>query len=177
MIPKANVSLKLSATAYTWDNKVKTPSITVTNNGIKMTAAQYTLTQPKDRKNVGTYTVSVALLGDYSGTYKASFKINPKGTSISKLIRAKKAITVKWKKQGSKMSKVRVTGYQVQLALNKKFTKGKKLVTVKGYAKTSRKITKLKAKKKYFVRIRTYTKTGGKTYYSPWSKTKAIKTK
>ena len=75
------------------------------------------------------------------------------------------------------MSKARVTGYQVQLALNKKFTKGKKLVTIKGYKKTAQKVTKLKAKKKYFVRVRTYTRTGGKNYYSPWSKIKTVKTK
>ena len=75
------------------------------------------------------------------------------------------------------MSKTRITGYQIQLATNSKFTKGKKLVTVKGYATTSKKVKKLKKKKKYFVRIRTYKKVGKITYYSGWSKAKSIKTK
>ncbi len=36
---------------------------------------------------------------------------------------------------------------------------------------------KLKAKKKYFVRIRTYIVYKGKKYYSAWSKSKTVKTK
>jgi len=36
---------------------------------------------------------------------------------------------------------------------------------------------KLSSKKKYYVRIRAYKKSGGKTYYSSWSSAKSIKTK
>lgn len=35
----------------------------------------------------------------------------------------------------------------------------------------------LKKKKKYFVRVRTYKKSGGETYYSKWSNVMKIKTK
>ena len=75
------------------------------------------------------------------------------------------------------MAKSRISGYQIQLATNSKFTKNKKTVTVKGYKKTSRKITKPKGGKKYYVKIRTYKTVGGTRYYSPWSKTKSVKTK
>ena len=75
------------------------------------------------------------------------------------------------------MSASRITGYQIQLATNKKFTRNKKTVTVKGYKSVSKKVTKLKAKKKYYVKIRTYKTVGGTRYYSPWSKTKSVKTK
>ena len=51
------------------------------------------------------------------------------------------------------------------------------IVKIKKYSKTSKKIKQLRSKKKYYVRIRTYLKTGGKTYYSAWSKTKTVKTK
>ena len=50
-------------------------------------------------------------------------------------------------------------------------------MTVKGYKKTSKKVTKLKAKKKYYVRIRTYKTVSGTKYYSEWSKTKTVRTK
>lgn len=50
-------------------------------------------------------------------------------------------------------------------------------VTVKGYKKTSKTIKKLKAKKKYYVHVRTYKKVGTVKYYSSWSKTKSVKTK
>lgn len=75
------------------------------------------------------------------------------------------------------MSKSRITGYQIQVATDKKFTKNKKTVTVKGHKKTSKTIKKLKAKKKYYVHVRTYKKVGTVKYYSSWSKTKSVKTK
>ena len=108
---------------------------------------------------------------------RVAFKINPKGTSLSKVTKAKKAVTVKWKKQSTKMSSSRITGYQIQLATNNKFTKNKKTVTVMGYSKTTKKVTKLKGGKKYWVKIRTYKTVGGKKYYSPWSKAMTVKTK
>ena len=131
----------------------------------------------KNNKNVGKATLTIKGTGDYAGSITKTFKINPKGTSIVKLAKAKKAITVKWKKQPAKMAKLRITGYQIQLATNKKFTKGKKTVTVKGFKKASKKIGKLKAKKKYYVKIRTYKTVGGVKYYSKWSKVKAVKTR
>jgi hypothetical protein len=75
------------------------------------------------------------------------------------------------------MSKARVTGYQVQYSTDKKFKKNCKTLTVKGWKKTSKKVTKLKAKKTYYVRVRTYMKTGGKKLSSAWSKAKKVRTK
>ena len=75
------------------------------------------------------------------------------------------------------MSNSRINGYQIQYSTDSKFKKGNKTITVKGYNKTSKKISKLKAKKKYYVRIRTYKTVYKKNYYSGWSKAKAVKTK
>jgi len=90
---------------------------------------------------------------------------------------AKKAITVKWVRQTAKMPKVRVTGYQVQVATNSAFTQGVKTVNVKGYKKTSKKISGLQRKVVYYARVRTYVTIGGRTYYSNWSAVKSGKTK
>ena len=95
---------------------------------------------------------------------------NPAKTSISKLVKAKKAFTVKWKKKSG------VAGYQVRYSL-KSSMKGAKTVTVKSAKTTSKKVKKLKKKKKYYVQVRTYKVVNGKTYWSGWSAKKSVKTK
>lgn len=176
--PKAvTPSVTLSPVRYVWNGKVKTPAVTVKNGGASMATSQYSVSYAAGRKNVGTYATTAALHGNFSGSNSATFTIVPKGATIVKPVAAKKAITVKWKKQAAKMSKSRITGYQVQCCTNKKFKRGVKKKTVKGYKKTAVKISRLKSKKTYYVRVRTYMKTGGKTYYSNWSKVKAVKVK
>ena len=165
----------LSATTFTYNGKVRKPVIK-TIGGKKLTAGtDYTATWPNS-KNVGTYTVSVTGIGKYTGAAKAAYKINPKGTSIAKTVAAKKAFTVKWKKQSAKMATSRITGYQIRYSI-KSSMKGAKTLTVKGYSKTSKKVSKLKAKKKYYVQVRTYKIVKSKKYYSSWSKKKAVKTR
>ena len=170
-------SVTLSPVRYVWNGKVKTPAVTVKDGGAVMAASQYSVSYAAGRKNVGTYTITATLHGNFSGSNAATFTIVPKGATIVKPVAAKKAITVKWKKQAAKMSKSRIKGYQVQCSTNKKFKSGVKKKTVKGYKKTAVKISRLKSKKTYYVRVRTYMKTGGKTYYSNWSKVKAVKVK
>ena len=102
-------------------------------------------------------------------TVKAVSK--PKSAKIKKVKAAKKAVSVEWKKVSG------VKGYQVQVATDKKFKKNKKTATVKKQKTTKVTIKKLKAKKKYYVRIRTYKTVKGKKIYSSWSKVKKVKTK
>ena len=95
----------------------------------------------------------------------------PKSASIKKVKGAKKAVSVEWKKVSG------VSGYEIQLATDKKFKKNKKTVTIKKQKTTKTTVKKLKAKKKYYVRIRTYKIVNGKKVYSSWSKVKSVKTK
>ena len=95
----------------------------------------------------------------------------PKKTSIKKVKGAKKAILVTWKKVSG------VNGYEIQVATDKKFKKNKKTVTIKKQKTTKTTVKKLKAKKKYYVRVRTYKIVNGKKVYSSWSKVKSVKTK
>ena len=138
----------------------------------------YTITwSDASSKGVGSYTLTITGTGNYTGVTAAAYRIDPKGTVLKKPKTAKKAIVVKWKKQSAKMVKSRITGYQILLATDSKFTKNKKTVNVKGYKKASKKVTKLKGGKKYYVKIRTYMTAGGKTCYSAWSKAKKVRTK
>ena len=104
-------------------------------------------------------------------TTAAKAVAKPKSASIKKLKAAKKAVAVEWKKVSG------VSGYEIQVATDKKFKKNKKTTTVKKQKTTKVTIKKLKAKKKYYVRIRTYKTVNGKKVYSAWSKVKTIKTK
>ena len=107
----------------------------------------------------------------YSGTLKAYFTINPKGTTLKTPIAGSKSFTTKWTKQSTQTS-----GYQLQYSTSSKFTNAK-TVTITSNKTTSKKITKLSAKKKYYVRVRTYKTVSGKKYYSSWSSAKAVTTK
>lgn len=78
-----------------------------------------------------------------------------------------KSIKVTWKKKSG------VTGYQVQYSTSSKMKKAK-TVTVKKAKTTSVTISKLKKGKKYYVRIRAYTKKKGKTKYTAWSAKKSV---
>ncbi len=170
-------TLTLSKTSYTYDGKVKKPTVTVKDTAGKVIpASNYTVTYAKGRKNVGVYSVKATFKGEYKGTLSGSFKIIPKTTSVKSAKGGKKNMTVKWKKQTKQ-----TTGYQIQYSTKKKFTSGTKTVTIKKNKTTSKKITKLKKNKKYYVRIRTYktVKVNGKStkIYSSWSKVKSAKTK
>ena len=80
-----------------------------------------------------------------------------------------------------KKQKTQATGYQVQYSTDKNFKKNNKTVTISKNSITSQSVGKLKAKKKYYVRVRTYktVKFGGKhvKLYSGWSKAKSVTTK
>ena len=161
----------------TWTGEALTQSPVVEISGKTLEEGRDYTASYQNNENVGVATLTITGEGSYSGTIAKTFRIDPKGTSITRLAKAKKAVTVKWTKQAAKMSASRVTGYQIQLAMNSKFTKGKKTVTVTGYSKVSKKVTKLKGKKKYYVRVRTFKTVSGVKYYSPWSKVKTVKTR
>jgi Fibronectin type III domain. len=171
--PKVTLSKK----EYVFDGSVKKPTVTVKDGTKRLTAADYKVVYASGRKSVGSYKVTVTLHGNYSGSKSVSFKIDPKGTSLSSLTAGSKAITVKWKKQTEKMATTHVTGYEIQLATNSAFTKNVKKVTISGFAKYSRKVTGLLGARKYYVRIRTYKTIGDLKLYSAWSANKTVTTK
>ena len=84
-------------------------------------------------------------------------------------------LSVKWKFEAS-------DGYQIQYALNKTFTKGKRTKNI-DWLKSKITLKKLKSKKKYFVRIRAYNKKyyifsdGYYKVYGPWSNVKKCRVK
>ncbi len=99
---------------------------------------------------------------------QSKVKVSPvKGLKVKA---AKKKLKISWKKNA------KASGYQIQYSTSKKFKKATKL-NIKKVSKTSATIKKLKAGKKYYVRIRAYKTVSGNKKYSAWSAVKSAKVK
>ena len=164
---KATIS-GISNKSYTGKNI--TQSITVKYNGKTLKkGTDYTVSY-SNNKSIGTATVKIAGKGSYTGTITKTFKINPAKQEIQKLTAKSKAFFVDWAQKGS------ATGYEIQYATNSKFTSAKK-VTITNNKTDTKTISKLSGKKKYYVRVRSYTTVKGTKYYGAWSASKSVTTK
>ncbi|MGC2873385.1 fibronectin type III domain-containing protein [Ihubacter sp. mB4P-1] len=171
VVDLADAVVTISADSYAYTGKYIKPSPTVMYDGKKLKkGTDYTVSYSNNKK-IGTATVTVTGIGDYSGEETLEFKIIPKKVSIASVkSKAKKSLTVRWKKNPQ------ATGYQVQWRKSSKFSSSlsKK---VKGADATSTTIKKLFSKRKYYVRVRAYKVVNGKTYYGKWSTAKSVKVK
>ena len=164
---KATVS-GISTKAFTGKNI--TQSITVKYNGKTLkNGTDYTVSYSNNKK-VGKATVKITGKGKYCGVITKTFKINPAKQEIQKLTAKSKAFFVDWAQKGS------ATGYEIQYATNSKFTRAKK-VTITNNKTDKTTISKLSGKKKYYVRVRSYTTVKGTKYYGAWSASKSVTTK
>ena len=164
---KATVS-GISTKAFTGKNI--TQSITVKYNGKTLKkGTDYTVSY-SNNKNIGTATVKITGKGSFTGTITKTFKINPAKQEIQKLTAKSKAFFVDWAQKGS------ATGYEIQYATNSKFTSAKK-VTITNNKTDKITVSKLSGKKKYYVRVRSYTTVKGTKYYGAWSASKSVTTK
>ena len=150
---KADKDAKLT---YKSDNK----SVKVDKNG-KVTIA---------KNFVGKATITVtATSGGAKTTQKVTITVNPKGTTFRAVYNGKgRKLKAYWNRNSQ------VNGYQLQYGTSKNFT-GCKTVTLKSNQCTGSVRTGLKKNATYYVRIRTYKRVSGKTYYSDWSKVKSFK--
>lgn len=164
--------LKLSKNSYVYSGSACKPTVTLINGNGKAISTHYYTVKYSNNTNVGTAKITITYRNGYSGTFKTTFAIVPKSTTISSLSAISKGFNIKWKKQATQ-----TTGYQIQIATDSKFTKGVKTYAVGKNSTVSTKITKLTGKKKYYVRIRTYKTVSGKSYCSAWSASKHVTTK
>lgn len=178
----------VAATGHSYNNGKVTKSATCTNAGTKtytctVCGETKTETIPAtghaeviDKAVSTTYTATGLTQGSHCSVCGTVITpqtvVAKKKPTIKKLTKAKKSFKLSWKKVSG------ITGYEIQYSTSKKFTKKTtKTATVKGAKKTSATVKKLKAKKTYYVRIRTYKTIKGKKVYSSWSAVKSVKTK
>ncbi len=140
----------LSATKYTYNGKVKTPSVTVKDSKGKVLKkdTDYTVKYESGRKLPGKYTVTVTFKGKYSGTKKLNFNIIPEKIKKFTVSQTTDTVTVKWSKITG------VDAYRVY-KYNSKTKKYDKVTDVKG---TSVKIKGLKPGTVYNFKVRGYKK-------------------
>ena len=154
----------------TYNGKAQKPAVNVYAGNKKISSKYYSVSY-KNNKNVGYGTVVVKGKGSYA-KYSGftTFKINLKKVSLSSVKAQKKKMVVYWKKTGGNQ------GYQVQYSTSKRFSSNVKTVRLSA-GKKSVTIKNIPAKKRYYVRIRSYKKVGNKIWYTGWSKAKNIRTK
>ena len=173
--PKVNPTVQkvvLTQTSYIYDGKVKNPAVKIfDSNGKQLSSKDYTISKASGRKNVGKYKYTITFKNGYTGKKILYFTINPKPTKLTSLKKGSKKMKLKWKKVFSQVS-----GYQIRYSMKSSMS-GAKTVTVKKYKTSSKTISRLKKKKKYYVQIRTYKTVGKDKYYSNWSARKSIITK
>lgn len=92
--------------------------------------------------------------------------LKPSTTYIKGLAGAKQSFVVTWGKKS-------YSGYQIRYSLKSSMASSKS-VTITNASTISKKISRLKSKKKYYVQIRTYKIVNGKKYYSEWSGKKSV---
>ncbi|MGN1442382.1 MAG: fibronectin type III domain-containing protein, partial [Acutalibacteraceae bacterium] len=157
VIPKI-AAISLSSTSYTYDGKVKTPTVTVKDskkNTLKNNT-DYTVTYSSGRKNPGQYAVKVTFKGNYSGSKTLYYSILPGVTSKIATAASSSAIKIAWKAVPG------ATGYRVYLYN----TSTKKYTALKTTTATSYTATNLKSGTSYKFAVKAYTTVNGKVYWS-----------
>lgn len=122
-------------------------------------------------KGTGKATITItakAANGYKSATKKVTVTVKPKQVTGLKLTKAKKSFTAKWSKATG------ASGYQVAYTTDKNFKKNIKYTTTTSLKKT---VSKLTAKKTYYVKVRAYKTYNGSKIYGTYSTKKYIKTK
>ena len=118
-----------------------------------------------------TITITAAATTNYNAASKnITITVKPKKATLKKAKSTKKrTLKVMWKRD------TKATGYQVVIAQNKKFKKGKKTALIKKNKTTSRTFKKLKSRKNYYYKVRAYKQVGKTKLYGAYSKTKRVK--
>ena len=166
-IGKAKVT-GIKTKVYTGKALTQNPVVKIGTTLLKK-GTDYTLSY-KNNKNVGTATVTITGKGNYKGTIRKTWKINPGPTAISALTPASGAFTAAWKKQA-----VQTTGYKIQYSTDKTFKTGVSAKTAAGASTVRKQITGLTKGRTYYVRICTYKTIGSTNYVSTWSPAKSVK--
>ncbi len=164
-------TIKLNRNVITTNGTVQRPTVTVTDSkGKALTYKKdFTVTYSNfNSKNVGRYTVTVKLIGNYSGTKTFPYYINPKPTEFVPSNKGgfkaiSRGFTIKWNKQASQ-----TTGYQIQYATKRDFSNAA-TITIANPNTTSYTSKGRAGNTRYYVRVRTYKKIGNGTFYSNWN--------
>ena len=164
--------ISLDKGSYEYNNKPHKPNVKVFDRkGNEIQRENFSVKYDKNTKSVGTHRVRIVFLNHYEAEEVLTYRIIPKRTSIKNLSAKKGAAEIKIAKLPKEAE-----GYQISYSTDKDFNKTK-TITINDSNQLTHRIRKLKSKKKYYFRVRTFAKVKNKNYYSKWSPKKGVKIK
>lgn len=180
----ASAKVKLAAKRFTWNGNRHRPQVdSVTLGGTALRrGTDYSVTySAKDDSDVDVYTVTITGKGNYTGEIGTAYIVVPLKTKVTIVEKNKKRCLTLYARSHAETQDddSLVCSYiQFQISRSKKFTgKSTKKKSVKNYIMPNVTFKKLKRKKTYYVRARTYHQFTNGRIYSAWSAVKKVKTK
>ncbi|MBR2852831.1 MAG: helix-turn-helix transcriptional regulator [Clostridia bacterium] len=154
--------------AYT-GKKIKKPSVKVECGDMKLKEGEdYSVSYDKKARDIGLYTLTVKGKGRFTGSVDVPFCVIPKAKALVKMMVGDKQSGLDWKWLKH------ITGCQIEYSLDKDLS-GSSKEKISKPKDLKRLAKKLKAGKKYYVRVRIYATVKKKKVYSDWSKVKPLK--
>lgn len=189
--------ITLSQDTYEYDGKEKEPTVTVED---LVEGTDYSV-EYSDNVEAGTATVTIRGIGANTGSVTKNFTITPKKEAETPQVQSKPTVTPKpagsgntsaikvekptrFKVKNISKRKVKLTwkaakdakGYEIYRS-TKKNGKYKKIKTITKKSTVKYTNSKLKKKKQYFYKIRSYKVVNGQKYYSSFTGVKKIRIK
>lgn len=157
--------------SVTYTGKALKPKVKISYGNKKLKSGKdYTITYTNNIA-IGKAAAIIQGKGNFKGKKKISFDIGVKAPQISKVSSKNNKLKVEWNVN------TEAAGYEIQYSADKTFQSKVKKKTITKSSKVSFQSGKLKKGQKYYVRMRSYTKTSGKKIYGGYSIVKSVKIK
>ena len=167
-VPIAECQITVKDVPYT-GKKIKKPAVKVVCGEVEMQPGEdYSFKYDKKAREIGLYMLTVKGKGRFTGSVKVPFYVVPKAASYANLLAGDKQAARTWKLLKN------IEGYQIEYSQNKDFSHSKKAKICKP-KDLPKALKKLKAGKKYYLRVRIFATVKKKHHYSEWSKVKTVK--
>jgi len=149
--------------------KIKKPSVKVVCGETELEPGEdYSLKYDKKTREIGLYMLTVKGKGRFNGSVKVPFYVVPKASEYARLLGDDKQAAKAWKLLKN------IEGYQIEFSRSKDFSDSKK-AKIREPKDLAKVFKKLKAGKKYYLRVRIFATIKKKHHHSDWSKVKSVK--
>ncbi len=148
-----------------YNGKEKTPAITVTYKNETLTEGTDYIVSYENNTQIGSASVIITGINDFTGTNTQNFKIVPKYVVnfVQTDTTEAKTIQLKWSKRGT------ATGYLLYRKATLNGTTYKKIATLESNTTTNFTDAKRAANRTFYYAIRSYTEINGTRYYSKYT--------
>ena len=167
-VPIEACEITVKDVAFT-GKKLKKPSVKVVWGDTKLERGEdYSLKYDKKTREIGLYLLTVKGKGRFAGSVKVPFYVVPKASEYARLLGSEKQAAKAWKLLEN------IEGFQIEYSRNKDFSDSKK-AKIREPKDLAKVLSKLKAGKKYYLRVRLFATVKKKHCYSEWSEVNTVK--